>query len=92
MENKVDKYLDKVVVFLVKGTTIVYDREEKDLPIITYPFFSPTLLSTFVSYPLYLLPSFSIYVRDNYGLTEEELEYVFDGYRKIILDKIENGK
>ena len=87
MGDKVDKYLDKVVELLVRDTTIDYDREE-----ITYPFFSPYSSPLHSSFFFFLPPSFSIYVRDMYGLTEEELEYVWDEYKKKILDKIENGR
>ncbi len=87
MGDKVDKYLDKVVEFLVKGTTIDYDREE-----ITYPFFSPYSSPLHSSFFFFLPPSFSNYVTNTYGLTENEIDYVWDEYKKNILDKIENGK
>jgi hypothetical protein len=87
MEDKVDKYLDKVVDILVKGTMIDFNSRE-----ISYPFFSPYSFHLFHPFPSPLLPSFSIYVRDNYGLTENEKDYVWNEYKKVIKNKIENGK
>ena len=91
MGDKVDKYLDKVVGFLVKGTTIDYDSEE-----ISYPFFflpdGRVLFFPISVFPSRLPPAFSTYVRDNYGLTEEEIDYVWNEYKKVIKNKIENGR
>jgi hypothetical protein len=83
MKDKVDKYLDKVVDLLVRGTIINYDRGEIIIP--TLP--SLPIHDLFLQFSL-----FSIHIKDMYGLTKEETDYVFDGYRKTILDKIENGK
>jgi hypothetical protein len=88
MGDKVDKYLDKVVDILVKGTMIDFNSRE-----ISYPFVSPPT-SFFLSIPLPtpLSHLFSNYVRDNYGLTENEKDYVWNEYKKVIKNKIENGR
>ena len=36
-------------------------------------------------------PFFSDHCRDVYGLNGEEIEYIWEEYREIIKDKIENG-
>ena len=87
MDNK--KYLDKVIGSLVRGTRIDYDEEE-----IEYPFLSSYLPSDFPSY-LYLSSHpfvFSEYCKNIYGLNEEEMEYVWEEYKKILIDKIENER
>ena len=102
MENK--KYLDKVVVSIVRGTRIDYDNDKIHYPFLsslpcelyphssTFSFFfssyfsaSSFLLSTFFT-------SFTKYCKNTFGLTEEEMEYVWNQYRKILINKIENGE
>ena len=92
MENNI--FLDKVVEFIVKDTKIDYDKRG-----IQFPFFipSPSLLF-FPSPPLSSRPFplgsssilFSEYCKNVYGLTEQEIEYVWNQYRTTILDKISN--
>ena len=90
MENK--RYLDKVVGSLVRGTKINYDEEE-----IEYPFTLPPDLSFLtLSFSHYLSPSFlpvlshifSIYCVNKFGLTDDEIKYVWEEYRNIINEKI----
>jgi len=86
MENKIKRYLDRVLMELVNGTILDYENKK-----IHYPF--ETSFSSFLhfSFPLSLLPSFSKYCKNTFGLTEEEIKYVWEIYKGIILDKIENG-
>ena len=92
MENK--RYLDKVVGSLVRGTKINYDEEE-----IEYPFTLPPDLS-FLTLPLraggkvsrFLSHIFSIYCVNKFGLTDDEIKYVWEEYRNIIKGKIEDGE
>ena len=82
-----NKYIDKVIGSLVRGTKIDYDKEE-----VYFPFFSssPLLshLSRFLPSSSHLFPLFSKYCRNQFGLTEEEIEYVWEIYKDIIKDKI----
>ena len=89
MENK--KYLDKVVDHLVKGTKIDYEKELVYAPPsrINLPFLSPPP-SFFIIHLPSSLPSFRLYCKNQFGLTEEEIEYVWNQYRKILINKIEN--
>ena len=91
MENK--KYIDKVLDHLVKGTKIDYDREEIHFP---FPPSSPVTLFSFFSLSAYTLPvpslSFSYYCKNEFGLTNEEIDYVWEMYKDIIKDKIENNE
>ena len=80
MENK--KYLDKVIEHLVRGTKIDYDKDE-----IHTPFSSYCLLSYDASLTVFMF-SFKKYCKYTYGLTDDEIEYVWNGYRYNILDKI----
>ena len=77
MDNK--KYLNKVIGSMVRGTKIDYEEER-----ITYPFSlpSPYTLSSFScslhpssSFPL---TPFSDYCKTTFGLTDDEIEYVWD--------------
>ncbi len=83
MENK--RYLDKVINHMVKGTKIDNNN------LTSLPFFVPqSFLPAFTpSYPSYF---FSSYCKNTFGLTEDEIKYVWKEYIKIIEDKIENGE
>ena len=81
MENK--RYIDKVIGSLVRGTKIDY---ENDVVYLHY-------LSHFPSFPLPLPFSFvrppflvSSYCKNKFGLTHEEMNYVWEEYRNIIID------
>jgi len=96
MDNK--KYLDKVVGSLVRSTRINYEKETVHFSFFSYPsrfssFFSsrPSVPSIHYSYSS-LLSKFSKYCKNQFGLTEDEIDYVWKEYVEIIKDKIENGK
>lgn len=87
MVNK--KYLDKVLDHLVRNIEIDYEKE------VVY---TPTP-SSFISYPspfqfflssrkLLSPPSFRLYCKNQFGLTYDEIRYVWEQYKKIILEKI----
>ena len=87
MENK--KYLDKVVGSLVRSTKMDYVNKEVKTPFNLRPLHLLRLLPT----PLIPLSlSFSSYCKNTFGLTEEEMEYVWKEYVDIINGKIENGQ
>ena len=88
MEN--NKYLDKVIKYLVRGTRLDYDREEIHFPF-TNSFTPPLPFSYLSSYPP-SSRSFSKYCKNEFGLTDEEIEYVWKEYRKIIKKKLKNGE
>ena len=76
MENK--RYLDKVLEHLVRGTKIDNNNNNNNL--------TSLLLSTpFVSSSSRF---FSSYCKNTFGLTEDEISYVWKEYIKIIKDKI----
>ena len=91
MDDK--KYLDKVLDYIISRTKIDYDNN-----LISTPFFlpPPSSFSFFISFfsslsihsSLYFPSFFSDYCKRFYGLTEDEIEYVWEEYKKIILDKI----
>jgi len=87
MENK--KYLDKVVEHLVRSTEIDYENKEVNTPFNLRPLH-------LLSLPLHLFSplslTFSSYCKNMFGLTDDEMEYVWKEYRNIINDKIENGE
>ena len=77
------KFLDKVVDQIVSETTIDYDRKVIGTPLhfIPFDFFHPSFTSSI--YPLI----FSKHCRGVYGLNDDEVKYVWDEYKKIILNK-----
>jgi hypothetical protein len=103
MENK--KYLDKVVGSLVRSTKMDYDKEEIQFPFLSSPpsystfIFSSSISFFFSSYfsassfPLStFFTSFTKYCKNTFGLTDDEIYYVWNQYRKILINKIENGQ
>jgi hypothetical protein len=93
MDNK--KYIDKVIEHLVRSTKIKHE-EEKICFLFLYP--HPNCLHLY-SDPFFpfrsnssatVLPplSFTKYCNNMYGLTEEEIEYVWEQYKIIIRDKV----
>ena len=86
MDEKIKRYLDKVVELLVNDTVI--DHEQK---LVIYPFI-PNKTSqwgmvvplTYVQYGSPLFHIYIIYCRDVYGLTYEESVYVWEEYKKLI--------
>ena len=84
MEDKQKKYLDKVVEFLERGTRMDYDKET-----VYYPY-SSDLFFFFTPFPSFTF--FYKYCKNVYGLTSQEIGYVWNQYKDIILDKINNGK
>ena len=84
MENK---YIDKVLEHLVSRTKIDYDKGEIIFPFTTRS--TPFSLSFFSPpFSFHLSNSFIKYCGDQFGLTEEEIDYVYHRYVKIIEDKI----
>jgi hypothetical protein len=85
LEDKKERFLQYIINELVNNTKIDYDEEE----IIEPPFYTLHTFPKFSSLDFPLL-SFSNYCKDKYGLTEDEIEYVWDQYKTIITDKITN--
>jgi hypothetical protein len=83
------KYLDKVIGYLVRGTKIDYDKGRIDT--LFTVFYHSDFLSPSSSLP-HFFSSFPKYCKNTFGLTKEEMEYVWNEYRKNILDKIKDGK
>ena len=81
------KYLYKVINQIARETRIYYKHKLIHAP------FSPHGTSfPFDFSPSYFFPYFFKYCRNIYGLTEEETEYVWYEYKKIIKNKIKNRK
>ena len=84
--NKQQKYLNKVVEQLVDETTI-------EGRIVTVPYFGlhqtlPLPPFSIAFSPQTLSLSFSKFVRNVYGLTMDEIKYVWEQYRNIINNRI----
>ena len=77
------KFLDKVVDQIISETIMDYDEERLYTPFSPIPFFF--LLSFSFRSP------FTKHCKNVYGLNIQEIEYVWEEYRRIIKDKIENN-
>jgi hypothetical protein len=85
------KFLNKVLNQIVSETMVDY---EWGLRVIQIPFFSrPILSASFFSLSSSdLFPRlFSYHCKNVYSLNEQEIEYVWNEYKHIIKDKINNG-
>lgn len=94
-----NKFLNKVVDQIVGETTIDHDKERVYTPF-SSPLSSYSHVLFLYSRPPYFYSSrsflsivapFPYHCRDVYGLTDEEIFYVWDQFRQIIKDKINNG-
>ena len=90
------RFLDKVLDQLVYETRIDYDRKviktpllsssySSNFPLHSFSRFFSIDLSPFVTRPL---PSFTKHCKGVYGLNGDEIEYVWEEYKRIIKDKI----
>ena len=82
-----DDYLNKIVGFLVDDTKVDHKQEELSLSLVYQLDFSDFLWNTMrflTDIPSY----FSNYIKDMYGLSGDEIRYVWEQYRYIIRDKI----
>ena len=91
MEDKQNIYLDKVIEFLLRDTNIDYKNEKITTPYNTFNF-SHLLLSPSFSLSSLTFYFLSSYCKVTYGLTDQEIEYVWKEYKSIIKIKIENGR
>jgi hypothetical protein len=80
-----NRYIEHIINDLVRDTRIDYDQDR-----IYFPFLSPNSLIHIFSHPHFTLLHFSDYCKERYGLTEDEIYYVWDQYTSIIKDKITN--
>jgi hypothetical protein len=95
MKSSQKRYLDKIVDTLVKESIIQYERGYVKTPLFSSPF--DHLLNTDNVYPSILThPFFSYlivpYYKDTYGLVNDEIEYVWSDYKRIMREKIDNGR
>ena len=81
------KFLNKVVDMILRETRIGVTHLKKGKKGIQYPFTS--FFQPFVS-PLHfsLFPFFTKHCKDIYGLNEQEIEYVWEEYKKIVNDNL----
>jgi len=99
MENK---YLNNVLNSLVGETKIDFDVETLYMPFFNsfhaYPFESYYVIKFFLTHSAAttsytgIPPVFTQHCRDVYGLNDDEIYYVWDEYKTIIGDKLNNGR
>ena len=91
------KFLHKVLDQIVRETMIGNDQNEGSIDkgygdVMNTPFYTsfPTHLF-FIHSTTFRPTTFSDHCEDVYGLKEQEIEYVWNEYRDIIKDKVNNG-
>lgn len=92
---KNNKYIDKVLDNMIKRTKIDIDEETISLPFLNIPLpiqdMKDILSSLKINWMHFVLP-FVKYCNGQFGLTEDEIDYVFRRYIEIIEHKISNGE
>ena len=83
-------YFNKIVDQLVGETRIDYEQQAIFLPHHSYPLLYHTL-PVGLLLPARYGPIFFKHCRDIYGITEDEIQYVWGKYINILKDEIENG-
>ena len=83
--DKQKEYVDKVVDRIVSETIIDYNEGRIDSPFTVF-YHSDIIRQNESTY------YFAIHCRDVYGLDDDEVEYVWDKYKTIIEDKLNNGR
>ena len=88
MEDKHKNYLDKVIEFIVRDTKIDFKGKKIFLPfrLRQLPISLLFPLSSFLLLLDLCFLSFSSYCKVTYGLTDQEIEYVWKEYKEIIRD------
>ena len=91
------RFLDKVIDQIVSETEIDYGRKVIETPFplsyfISHHFYSfPSRLFLFLSFLSSSFSSFLKHCKEVYGLNEQEIEYVWEEYKQIIIDKINSN-
>jgi len=100
-DGEIERYLDNVFDYIVNKTKIDYDEGKIDFPFISHilPMYPPpinliptlnTPFSEYVAFSAFGI-AFLDYCKDKLGLTNDEIDDLWEKYTKIILDKIENN-
>ena len=87
------KFLHKVLDQIISETRVDYDRKVIETPL-PLPLPLPINFSPFTLPPsshFLLLPLFTKHCVEVYGLNDDEVEYVWEEYKQIIIDKIINN-
>lgn len=84
------KYLDKVMESLVRGTKIDNENDVVYSPFITLPkraFYNHLLTRNYIS-----IHGLFGYLKNTFGLNSDEVLYIWEQYKEIMLEKINNGE
>jgi|LakMenE01Jun11ns_1017448.scaffolds.fasta_scaffold9395080_2 hypothetical protein len=90
MEDKLERYLHKVVDFLVRDTKI--DRSRAT---VKFPYEMKEVMPSYFPYGNFNVhspPTFQDYCTNNYGLTKKEIVYVWDRYKNMMENKLRYGR
>ena len=85
------RFLNKVTEQIISETRIDYNELSPTLytPFLSHPPLNLSLISL-TTPPRFLFSSFTKHCVEVYGLNDDEVGYVWDRYRYIIKNKIEN--
>tara|TARA_R110000803_G_scaffold185378_1_gene247755 strand:- start:457 stop:714 length:258 start_codon:yes stop_codon:yes gene_type:complete len=83
-----NKFLNKVIDQIVSETRIDYDKERVNVPFHTIAIGFHSDIGFSLSHRFF----FDKHCDSVYGLNDDETDYVWEEYKKIIKDKIDNGQ
>lgn len=89
MKDRQKLFLDKIVKLLVDDTRL---ERSKGQYCFHTPFRDNIVYSWYPSLPIYVYYGLSKYCFEQFGLTEEETDYVWDQYKDILTDKNNNNE
>ena len=82
------EYIDKVLTHIVSGTMFDFDGKTIRFPFLSHLFLIQYFFSQNISPSIYLMEPFFDYCRNQFGLTNDEIEYIWKEYMSIIYNRI----
>lgn len=87
------EYINKVLRNIVRGTMFDFDKKTIRFPFLHHTFLIEYFFSKNVNPSTYLIGPFFGYCKNQFGLTNGEIEYIWEKYMSIIYNTIiENGE
>jgi hypothetical protein len=85
VDNRKKEYLDKIIMYLFEDTDFEYIPEDKECSIVVDTHFTTDCFDDWRCYDHTLIQDFCV---EDYGLTVDEVKYVWREYNKMIYHKV----
>lgn len=85
MDNRKKEYLDKIVTYLFEDTDFEYVPNDKLCRVVVDTYFTTDCFTDWTYHNHTLIQDFCV---GDYGLSEDEVRYVWREYNKMIFDKV----